>query len=82
MVPVAAYRAAVKVLNGPGCCLAALDLAREARLKLGDSAEVRKKHNTRQQTKPDRADGRCATRSVFGVGKYLGYCVLLTVAAR
>ncbi|CAM9582526.1 unnamed protein product, partial [Laminaria digitata] len=39
MVPVAAYRAAVKVLNGPGCCLAALDLAREARLKLGDSAE-------------------------------------------
>ena len=40
VVPVAAYRAAVKVLNGPGCCLAGLDLAREARTKLGDSAEA------------------------------------------
>lgn len=39
----AAYKAGVKVFSGPGGCLAALDLAREARKNLGDSAEVRKK---------------------------------------
>ena len=33
--------AAVKALNGPGLCSAALEMAWEARSKLGASAEVR-----------------------------------------
>lgn len=35
-----AYKAAVQALKGPDC-LVALGMAREARSKLGDSAEVR-----------------------------------------
>lgn len=35
----AAYKAAVKALDGPDCSVA-LNMAREARSKLGDSAEV------------------------------------------
>ena len=58
VVPVAAYRAAVKVLNGPGCCLAGLDLAREARTKLGDSAEASYK---KKKWKRGPAEGRCLT---------------------
>lgn len=38
-VPLLAYKAAVRALDGPGC-LEALEMAREARSKLGDSAEV------------------------------------------
>lgn len=41
----AAYKAGVKVFSGPGGCLAALDLAREARNNLGDSAEVSSKNS-------------------------------------
>lgn len=38
-VPIVAYKAAVKALDGPDC-LAALDMAREIRSKLGDSTNV------------------------------------------
>lgn len=38
-VPIPAYKAAVKALDGPDCSVA-LEMAREARSKLGDSAEV------------------------------------------
>lgn len=39
-VPLSAYEAAVKALDGPDCSVA-LELAREVRSKLGDSTEVR-----------------------------------------
>lgn len=39
-LPATAYKAAIKALEGPDNCTAALELAREARAKLGDSAEV------------------------------------------
>lgn len=39
-LPATAYKAAIKALDGPDYCTAALELAREARAKLGDSAEV------------------------------------------